>query len=940
MRDKRIKGMPKAQADRFRIISTMVSDVLFEYDIASDRMMNQRCIGFDVTEEIYIDDFTKRMSGFVYLEDLDVYYKMMEEMQSGCPMIEAEFRMCYHSTVYQWVSIQGRTLKEPNGQAVKVVGRIYSVDSRKRQELKLLDDTKRDSMTKLFNKIYMEEQIGTLLEEEQKLSAFLMIDVDNFKRMNDTLGHLLGDEILLHAVNKIRSSFRTQDLIGRVGGDEFLVFMYDIDNVQVAEARAESLCESLSQIYVGEGQEVGISVSIGIALSPVHGNTYKELFQKADQAMYYSKKKGKGRYTVYEVDNQSMERLDARSFARKKDNFYTTYGKANRETFDSFGYTLIDTAFGLLENAKNVDSAMNILIQKAMDNYKLSFLSIMVLGKRPHSMQVLYEYRKEGGFSAGGKEIFLSEGEWEEITESGEDHILVCSNVTGVQLERQQNPFYEKAQSWVLVSLYRENHFLGCICFADDYARVWFRKELHTFQLFSRMISSYVLNMRDYELTFTMVKEMSKKDSLTGLYRYEAFLEHLNTELEKKREDHIVIVYSDIRHFKYINDTYGYDTGERLIKDVAYELAGRDMASKLCGCRVYSDNIIMALVVNKSIEHQQIIKDINALIYSIEHKFQSQLMDSQFQINTGIYFVGEDDQDAKQVVSNANYARKQAKRRTKRGCMVFDDQMMERLRVRMNVIADFPRAIRKREIKVYYQPKNACGTGQVIGAEALVRWERDGKIIYFPDQFVPVLEENGMVIDLDYYVFREVFVYIRKRLDARLSMFPVSVNVSRGHLKNDMIFLYFEHLFEEYEIPKEYLEIELTESLYMDNEELMIPFIQRFKKMGIQVSMDDFGSGFSSLNELSRFPIDILKLDKVFLHGDTFGEQDRIVIGAVVGMAKKLHLTVLCEGVETKEQYEFLSGVGCDICQGYYFNRPLPEQEFERYLKRELEKEG
>lgn len=249
------------------------------------------------------------------------------------------------------------------------------------------------------------------------------------------------------------------------------------------------------------------------------------------------------------------------------------------------------------------------------------------------------------------------------------------------------------------------------------------------------------------------------------------------------------------------------------------------------------------------------------------------------------------------------------------------------------------KAIQNNEIKVYYQPKIEAGSTRIIGGEALVRWQKaDGSFIY-PDEFIPDLEKSGKIIELDYFVYEHVFRTLRKRLDEGKTIVPISLNVSRAHMKNMKIYDYVKALFARYQIPIKYIEFELTESMYIDGINTVLPMLREYREHGGKISMDDFGSGYSSLNMLTDFPIDTLKIDKVFLKQDELQEKEKIILSCVISMAKKLKLDVLCEGVETTSQSDFLSRMGCDMFQGFLYSKPLPEDEFFEYMETHLHTE-
>lgn len=428
------------------------------------------------------------------------------------------------------------------------------------------------------------------------------------------------------------------------------------------------------------------------------------------------------------------------------------------------------------------------------------------------------------------------------------------------------------------------------------------------------------------------------KDTLTGLDRYEEFLKKLERETVKLEQGEmegyrIAIIYTDIKHFKYINDTYGYQRGDALLKEFV-KLTTVDNDYMICAARVYSDNIVVAIRLANCHTNNEFRDFIAKENLRLEEALREQFLDRRLRLCTGISIISKEDKilAAETAVSNANLARKVAKELDEDCCVLFDRCMMEGIKREVEITSYLSSAIEKGELKVFYQPKMETTSLKIIGAEALVRWQKpDGKFIY-PDEFIPVVERSGQVVEVDYFVYREVFKFIAQRLKENKKVVPVSVNVSRVHLNKMGILDYVKKLFEEYKIPANLVEFELTESIYINNTEKALQLVEGFHKMGVKVSMDDFGSGYSSLNLLSKLPIDIIKLDKVFLKEHQLQENDKIIIACVIEMAKRLCITSLCEGVETLEQSDYLAQVGCEIQQGYYFSKPVSQADFEVFV--------
>jgi EAL domain-containing protein (putative c-di-GMP-specific phosphodiesterase class I) len=236
-------------------------------------------------------------------------------------------------------------------------------------------------------------------------------------------------------------------------------------------------------------------------------------------------------------------------------------------------------------------------------------------------------------------------------------------------------------------------------------------------------------------------------------------------------------------------------------------------------------------------------------------------------------------------------------------------------------------------MQVYIQPKTAADGVRVVGGEALIRWIKPDNQMVFPGDFIPIFEKSGDIITLDYFVYKEVFKYQRNRLDNNLSVVPISMNVSKLHLKNDNLQRYLERLFMDYKMPVELIELELTENVYIENMDQAMRLLSWCKNKNIKIAMDDFGSGYSSLNMLDQVSVDIMKIDKTFLKNEVLQRNECIILEHVVSMADKMDIITVCEGVESKEQLDFLAEIGCNVMQGYYVGKPMPMKDFDNYLE-------
>ena len=420
---------------------------------------------------------------------------------------------------------------------------------------------------------------------------------------------------------------------------------------------------------------------------------------------------------------------------------------------------------------------------------------------------------------------------------------------------------------------------------------------------------------------------------MTGLESYEEFVPKLKKAVgEMPEEAAIAIVYSDIKHFKYFNDTYGYRRGNRLLARMSemFSSGGEDF---LCGARVVSDNIVCARFCADG-DTKAILDEVKSSISYIEQILRKEFLCERIRMTAGVFFIDAKERgiNVETAISNANLARKQSKLDGNDSVTLFLPEMATKIDSELEIISTIDEAINNHELEAYYQPKIDSRTGKIIGAEALVRWIKpNGKMIY-PDQFIPILEKSRQIINVDYYIYNEVFAFIRDRLDKGECVVPISMNVSRQHMKDLEIIDYVRDLCDTYKVPTRYLEFELTETMCTERTDRVMEFITAFHKMGMKVSMDDFGSGYSSLKLLSQIPIDVIKLDRCFLRSRELGDREKIIITSIVNMTKELKMCSLCEGVETSDQSSFLTGIGCDAQQGYYYSKPVKLDDFRELL--------
>lgn len=390
----------------------------------------------------------------------------------------------------------------------------------------------------------------------------------------------------------------------------------------------------------------------------------------------------------------------------------------------------------------------------------------------------------------------------------------------------------------------------------------------------------------------------------------------------------IALISTDVENFHYINDKYGYPLGNEILNIVYEELAASSFT--LFTTRVFSD-VFINIADTEKLSENALLTQIHLLDKRICQRIQTTYHISFFRTNYGICYIPDSTTPPETLISCANVARRLAKKMISH-CCIYSDEIDRQEKMQAEILHSFHPALARNEFEIYFQPKVIPGTGTISSAEVLVRWIRNGKLLWSPAIYIPLFEQNGFVISLDYYVYEKTFQWLQKYSNTLPEHFQISLNVSPLHFEQPQIFIdKIQELIRTYQIDTSHLTLEITESTYVNNTAAVNQVIRSLKQQDIRISMDDFGSGYSSLNTLKDLLFDEVKIDRKFL-GDTLTENARIVLQEVFHMLKRMGKSIVCEGVETREIADFLKNEGCNEIQGFFYYRPICREEFEQLL--------
>lgn len=764
----------------------------------------------------------------------------------------------------RWMLVNVRFLVDPENGHFSLLFIAHDIDKRKKLEMKLQEEMQRDALTNVLEKESLLRKIeDAMYSSDDEESVLWLIDIDDMKYINQDYGYLVGDEVLVHAANILRSSFPNCDCIGRYDRDTFLVFDTGRKELPALHTKAAQLTEDLCYHSIVKGKKLQTSASVAITRNRDAKKTLEALYSELNEAIYYAKKRGKKQYCIYE---------EARQFNR-------------------------DTVY-----AKDYDVDIYRVIMERLVEYNYEYIALI----DPETEIVTLSKAKS-------KEIYhpLEEGvPFCVQLETLVDHLIIARSKKACKQTISIPNVVEKLQE------------------TDKFATT-FAIELPTGEIRHKEWSFLWLNERKTEIIITRrdITRMAEAeiDPLTGLYNRHAFFRYVRNRLQSEPNTSYMLARWDIDHFKSFNDAHGTDAGDALLADIGKRLNEAKNDNCVLG-HIEADHF--AILMPKDNDDLEIWNTtLSKAMKSNEFKYG-------LNFSVGVYNIDDLTLDVSLMCDRALLALRTIKDNYTNKVAVYDAKMRDTMLEEQLYLDEFNEAIKSEQFQVYFQPQINYEDGTLIGAEALIRWNHPEKGIIPPIKFIGLFERKGLISKLDEFVWEKSCQYIstwRKKKKALKDM-SVSVNVSRVDMYMSDLCEKLERLVAKYKLPPSALRLEITESAYMDDSKNLIDTVMRLKEIGFTVEMDDFGAGYSSLNTLKDVPVDVLKLDMKFIENSPKKARGGNILASVLRMAHWLELPVIAEGVETKQQADYLKALGCTYMQGYHFFKPMPVDQFEDIL--------
>nr|WP_280922383.1 GGDEF domain-containing phosphodiesterase [Sedimentibacter acidaminivorans] len=438
----------------------------------------------------------------------------------------------------------------------------------------------------------------------------------------------------------------------------------------------------------------------------------------------------------------------------------------------------------------------------------------------------------------------------------------------------------------------------------------------------------FLIVSKKYSNKIREINNSKNLDVVCNINNLNSFIINAEMVLSKKSNYKYALVHLDIDKFNMINDRFGHSSGDEVLMEIGGFL-NDTLKNEQIYCRSYADNFLILFKYKE--KQSELLNKVYSVSMGIENLSIWTILNIKPIITSGIYFI-EENCDIRLAIDKAKLAKKSIKGGYKSHYSIYNETMRYMLIEEKKIEDDMYYALKNNEFKVFLQPKINLSDGFISGAEALVRWDHPTLGFMEPIKFIPIFEKNGFITILDKFVFEHVCITLRKWLDSGYDIVPISVNVSRLHFIRGNFVSDYKEILDKYNIPIGLIEIEITESVVFGNTNEIFSTMKKFRENGFNISMDDFGSGYSSLGLLREIPIDTLKLDKTFLeHIEDYNA--RMIVSNVVNLAKNLKLNVVSEGVDSDAQVEFLKNIGCDMAQGFIFSKPIPIDEYECLIR-------
>lgn len=874
-----------------KVIAEQNHEKILQYDIKSDEMVVYSVVqGQFVTlyrTQEYIEQ--KRFgSVFVAPEDKKNFQKAIRTCLSKPTHTVVDARFIEHKGADpEWHRFYLVSMGGEDNKVERIVGRFISVHEEKVYNEQMRHRAEIDVLTNVYNHKAFEELCEKTMGDCRSNAVFIMLDVDDFKMINDTQGHAVGDFVLSQIGAVLNTAIGEYGIVGRLGGDEFAAFMWNFSD----KSEMEEFCKKLQENLKLTAFDMKCSASIGVSVLAHRKVHFKDVYYEADQALYAAKRNGKNQIVFFEDMDKEMSQENALHINGRSEKVIENEGTMLEKlqqcleilVNENYQNGVQSVLFSLMEYF----DADSMMLVHSEDNV---FHSVKVSNKE--SAQLMTE-KILGKIQRGEANQFLDYLEAESEVQ-----------IADVKSLKDKNELlYEKLAEdriWSVIAaqLCESEKKIGVLFALNPRRHLEEAGILHMVggYLTLRLLHENMIQQRAYDLSHDPVTGLWNRDSYTDWFR----------ENQTRSFDSFGIVTTDVVHLAEINQQLGYFNGNKKLEKIAEIL--QDVFE---GNKIFRYDEDEMLVICPNISRQEMELLVKELDKHLEKLEIAVAMGYSWSIHPHI----------REQITEAEVIMKNDKLKLMHGTTVSQ-------RLEQSIIDEVEDLLKRGRYLIYLQPKVNIHTGKTEGAEALVRQIDDELGIVGPNVFIPVLEHYNLIHMIDLFVLEEVFRYQSEQMEAGHRVVPISVNFSKMTIMYPELMEKVRALTQQYNIPEGLIHIEVTETVGDMDHVVIENVANNLKDLGFRLSMDDFGSHYSNLSVLIQYDFDSAKIDRSMVLEITKNQKSRIVLDYMTSLINDLGIHCIVEGIETKEQVEILRNMKAEMIQGFYFGKPVPKEEF------------
>lgn len=777
-----------------------------------------------------------------------------------------------------------------------------------------------DPLTKLWTEDAARELIEGYSKDgkEYEGDVLYMIYLEGWQSFKDKTGLETGNSVLQQVAFLLEKLFGKPNVTARAGDNVFVAYELGCRSVKDAAQRAEELNAALLRIRFFEEQKSGVNLRIGAVWCRGAISDYSLLIRAAGYAVKCAVDRKEQAVVI--AESSFLENPDAVPVQIRE---ITPYNVFAGETDIEFITELTDMLFLCEDVAVGIEMSMERLCMY----FQADRACVMELSSDRKYFETTYEYHTNSLRVKNDNLLHIPSFFVRACSRSFDGNgLYVCNSLAEMEKDNRVIAEREKVygtKALMQSSVLEQGEFRGYISICDmKEERLWTKREITTFLMAGKIIAASILRVRSLEYSL----RVTYRDLLTQAWNKNKFMLEA-AKMPRKQGMKRAVVTFDLKNFKVINQEFGYDMGNAVLIEIS-NLLGMVIEKDECYARIEADTFVLLFYYR---ELQELEARVQRLLNHVEHLSARLELMFSFICMAGICTEEDGIMEIQEMTECADMVRKSIKDYHKSSYRFFNREMQQKRDREKYITSRMKKAMENGEFLIYYQPRVDIRTGEYLSLEALARWQPPGEELIMPTDFIPLFEQNGFISELDLFVFEQVCREIQGWIKSGRKVYPVAVNISRVHIKEKYFLEQLENLCRKYGVPVDYIELELTESAFLNNPEIIMESAVKIKEKGFWLSMDDFGTGFSSLSMLKDIPVDIIKLDQAFFQ-KKMTNREKIIISHVIQMTRELQIEVVSEGIETEEHEQFLKEIGCDVAQGYLYAKPAPLEVHEAKL--------